>query len=129
MIEYKFFEWNTFFQMALIYNLSTLFFNRLFTNNKLTEVYPEIFSKFSQIIKILLGFVYYYAGLTSKCKELFIVFAIINVLYFFSGVYWMFHRSHTIKFDYFPLEWIYMRIYGIGDLFFGIHFYLYSTLL
>jgi heme/copper-type cytochrome/quinol oxidase subunit 4 len=121
------FGWNTFFQMALIYNLSLLLVSKFFTNSKLQEAYPEVFSKFSQVIIVLFGFIYYFGGISSRSKELFLVFAIVKVLYFLTGIYWIFYRSHTIKFQSHPIEWLFMRLYGFGDLAFGVYFYIYST--
>ena len=118
-------RWNNFFILALLYNLSLLIVNRFFTNNRLSEVYPEVFSKFGQMIIILFGFIFYFSFISCRTRELFILFAIEKFLYFLSGVYWMMYRSHSVKFNSSPIEWLFMRVYWIGDLMFGVGFFIY----
>jgi len=120
-------DWHLFFLLAFIYNAFILIFNKFFTSSRISEVYPEVFSKFGQIIIILFGFIFYYAFLSHKTKELFLIFAVEKFFYFLTGIYWMMYRSHSLKLRDHPLEWLFFRIYWIGDLMFGIGFlYFYS---
>ena len=115
-------DWHLFFLTAMIYNLSLLIFNRFFTSNRLAEVYPEVFSKFGQLIIILFGFIFYFSYISHKSKELFILLAIEKFIYFLTGLYWIIYRSHLLKLKDYPLEWLFMRIYWIGDLTYGLGF-------
>ena len=121
-------EWNLVFLLALGYNLSLLIFNKFFTSNRIAEIYPEVFSNFGQVIVIMFGFIYYFAFISCRTKELFLIFAIEKFIYFGTGVYWMIYKSHSLKFGKNPLEWVFMRIYWIGDAIFGALFLIYFSI-
>jgi len=125
MLESFNLNWHMFFIAAMCYNLSLLIFNKFFLSNKLAEIYPQVFSKFGQLIIILFGFIFYFAYTSHKTKELFLLFAIEKILYFLTGIYWMTFSTHRVKFQQYPMEWLFMRTYWIGDLMFGIGFFLF----
>jgi len=97
--------WKTFFVSSTLYNFSILLLNKCFTSNVLENTYPEVFSKFGQILIILYGFSYYYVyreyreSLKEKQDEQvayilsLIVFFIQKMICAVSGIYWILYRS------------------------------------
>jgi len=43
-------------------------------------------------------------------------------------IYWMIYRSHSLKFGKDPIEWLFMRVYWIGDAIFGTLFLVYFAI-
>ena len=89
------------------------------------NIFPNAgrFSKQIPILKSVPGA--HFSFISCRTRELFILFAIEKFLYFLSGVYWMMYRSHSVKFNSSPIEWLFMRVYWIGDLMFGVGFFIY----
>ncbi len=116
--------WNIIFLSALIYNLMILIFNKFFTDDTLERSYPEVFSKFGQIIIILFGFMFY-ESYRSGSKTIFLLYAIEKFMYFLSGVYYWspYYKSKQIESI---IHKLFMLVYWIGDLIYAIIFLSYA---
>lgn len=107
--------------LALLYNFSLLLINRGFSDDSLTKIYPEVFSFFGQFMILIWGLVFYVSQFCIN-KWLLFIFFIEKLTYTITGIYWMINRSHQLKFNDNPIEYLFMRVYWLGDFTFAIYF-------
>lgn len=126
-------NWKNFFISASLYNFCILFFNGFFGvvfPDTLCHLYPEVFSKFGQIIVILFGCIFYKAYMTTNNSDIFYLLFIEKMLYFISGLVWIFHfKYNNVNYDDRIVNYlgvVFMWIYWIGDFLFGVGFLIYA---
>ena len=119
--------------LAAIYNASILLFNVGFTKwEPITELDPNMWSMFGQMMVLIWGAVFIAAGLSGKgTAALWYAFVLEKLIYVIGWLYW--HATHsgiglvqdalTDGFSEEVLPPLFHCLYGSGDIVFGILFW------
>ncbi len=114
------------FQLAAAVNiLGILLFSLAFTNPRIGELSPQVFSTFGQGAVVLWGLAYLAcAGCYRSAKWIVAVFALEKLVYFGTWVAWTLERGSELTsiFETSAVTGVFFTIYGPNDLLFGLFF-------
>lgn len=105
--------------------LGVLLFSKAFTNSYLTELDPQVFSRFGLVVICVWGLAYCAAaGCYRDARWIVGVFVVEKLVYFVAWLRWMGENGSRMGeiFDTSPLTGTFYAIYGPNDLLFGIFF-------
>lgn len=98
-------------------------FSKLFTNDVITTIQPEVMSNFGLIMILVWGLAYIAVSQNFKhVKWLIAVFAIEKIIYAIVWLQWLLKNELSRVFEQDSLTGIFYSIYGINDFLFFIFF-------
>ena len=111
------------FIAAGVFNMSVLFFSRLFTNSILTAADPGVMSNFGLLMIVLWGLAYVSAAHNHQhLKWLALVFAVEKLIYGLNWTKWMLENSVSEVYEQDAMAGVFYTIYGVNDWLFCIFF-------
>jgi hypothetical protein len=98
-------------------------FSKLFTNDVITTIQPEVMSNFGLLMILVWGLAYIAVSQNFKhVKWLIAVFAIEKIIYAIVWLQWLLKNELSRVFEQDTLTGIFYSIYGINDFLFFIFF-------